>query len=693
MSVLHDGTHYRACNLCEAICGLAITVEAGRIIDLRGDSLDPLSHGAICPKGSALIDLHQDPDRLTRPMRREGTRWETIGWDDAFELVASRLGAIRGTYGNDAVATYQGNPTVHNSGTLLGSGGLLRALGTHNRFSATSVDQLPHHVAALHMFGHPLLLPIPDLDRTDYFLVMGANPLVSNGSIMTAPGVRERLLALRARAGRLVTIDPRLTETALRADEHYSIRPGTDALLLLALIDVVFETGKADLARLAPFTDGIEALRDAAASFSPERVAAHTGIAASAIRHIAQEFANAKRAVAYGRMGLSTQAFGGLCQWLVNALNAITGNLDEPGGALFPQPAFDLLQGAAKGATHAGRWSSRVRSLPEFNGELPVAALAEEILEPGDGQVRALVTIAGNPVLSTPDGLRLDRALTQLDFMVSVDPYLNETTRHAHLILPPTTSFESEHYDVIFHHFAVRNTARWNAPIANVDEHQRHDWEIFAALAMGLTGKPQPTPRERIDLGLQHGVYRTSIAQLQTQPHGTDFGALAPSLPARLLTSDGRLQLAPSTFVADIARLEATLEAPRSELLLIGRRQLRSNNSWMHNAPRLMRGADRCTLMMHAEDARGRGLEHGQMVEIRSRVGAVRVPLDVTDAIMPGVVSLPHGFGHTREGVRMQVASAHPGMSLNDLTDSASLDALTGNAVLNGVPVDVRAAS
>ena len=692
MAAIRDGKHFRACNLCEAICGLEITVAEGAITDLRGDPLDPLSHGHICPKGNALIDLYADPDRLKTPLRRAGESWVLIEWDAAYDLAVERLRDVVARHGDDAVAVYLGNPGVHNSGTFLGAGGFLRGLRTRNRFSATSVDQLPHHRAAVEMFGHPLLLPIPDVDRTDYFLVLGANPLVSNGSIMTAPGMRTRIKAVQSRGGRVVVVDPRRTETAQVADEHHFIRPGTDALFLLAVIDTVFESGGAKLGRLAQFTDGFDELRAAARAFPPARVAVRTGIAEATIRDIARAFAGAERAVAYGRVGLSTQQFGGLCQWLVNALNAITGNLDEPGGMMWPRPAFDLLAQAEAGAVHNGRWRSRVRGLAEFDGEFPVATMAEEMLTPGPGQIRALVTVAGNPVLSTPNGVQLDAALSELEFIVSIDPYVNETTRHADVILPPATGLETAHYDVIFHHFAVRNTARYSEPLFDLAPKQRFDWQIFEALRLRLTGKTGKTPAERLDLGLREGPYATSLDALRAQPHGVDYGPMQPCLPQRLLTADRRVRLAPPAFIADLARLDADLAAPVAELVLIGRRQLRGNNSWMHNAPRLMRGPDRCTLMLNDVDAQARGIATGDPVEVRSAVGAVTVPAEVTDALMSGVVTLPHGFGHARAGVGQSLAASKPGASFNDLSDPGRLDDLTGNAVLNGVPVEVRRA-
>ncbi|WP_407538264.1 molybdopterin-dependent oxidoreductase [Deinococcus radiomollis] len=686
-----DGTYYRACNLCEAICGLELTVKGGVVTDVRGDPADPLSHGHICPKGTAMPDLHRDPDRLKRPLRRLGDTWTEMAWDEALDYVAAELKRVQGAHGPDSVGIYQGNPSVHNSGTLLSAGGFIKALGTHNRFSATSVDQLPHHRAALEMLGHPLLMPIPDVDRTDFLLMMGANPAASNGSILTAPGMRQRLKAISARGGRVLLIDPRRTESAEFAEHHF-IRPGTDALLLLALLHVIYAENLQKPGRLEAFTDGMEALRAAALPYPPERVAGTTGLDAAFIYTLARDFAAAPSAVAYGRVGLSTQAFGGLCQWLLNALNVVTGNFDRAGGAMLPRPAFDLLMRAQKGERPLGRFTSRVRGLPEFDGELPSAAMAEEMDTPGDRQIKAFVCVAGNPVLSTPGGTRLDAALGGLEFMVAIDPYLNETTRHAHIILPPATGLETEHYDVIFHHFAVRNTARLNAPIFPIGADQRFDWQIFEGLRERLTGKKGSDPAARLALGLKHGPYKLTLDDLKAAPHGLDFGPMTPCLPEKLLTENGRLNLAPESLLADLPRLEALLDAPVPAFTLIGRRQLRSNNSWMHNTPRLMRGADRCTVMLHPDDAAKLSVVNGDLLAVQSRVGRVVAPAEVTDTLMPGVVSLPHGFGHGRSGTRLDVAAQHPGVSYNDLADPLLLDELTGNAAVNGIPVTLERA-
>jgi len=704
-------THYRACNLCEAICGLAIEVRGGEIESIRGDREDPFSRGHICPKAVALQDIHNDPDRLRRPMRRNGGEWTEIGWGGAFDEVVARIRKVQAAHGRDAVAVYLGNPNVHNWGSMLFGPALIRSLRTVNRYSATSVDQLPHHVAAALMFGHKMLLPVPDIDRTAHLLVLGANPVVSNGSMMTAPGFKRRLEELRQRGGRLVVVDPRRTETARVADRHCFIRPGTDAFLLMSLLQVIFDQKLEDLGRLAGHVASLEELRALVRGFSPEEVAPATGIAAAEIRTMARDFAAAPAAVCYGRMGVSTQSFGGLCQWLVNALNIVTGNFDRQGGAMFTRPAVDLV--ASTGRGHLGRRKSRVRGLPEFGGELPVAVLAEEMLTPGEGQIRALVTVAGNPVLSTPNGVQLDRALKGLDFMVAIDFYLNQTTRHAHIILPPTSALEHDHYDLVFNLLAVRNVARYSPVLFEPGPDARHDWQILDELRRRLDDdrvtarckhwlKARLGPRRLLDLGLRFGPLGSgfrpfgsglNLHKLERAPHGLDLGALEPCLPERLRTDDLRIELAPLPFVEDVERLRSRLNTAKSDerLLLIGRRHLRSNNSWMHNFPRLMGGRERCTLLMHPDDATRLGLVNSERVVVTSGTGSVEVALEVTDEVARGVVSLPHGWGHRRSGTRLGAAHDHPGASANDLTDDQTVDPSCGNAVLNGVPVRVEA--
>lgn len=705
-------THFRACNLCEAMCGLRIETDGQRVTSIRGDDDDPFSRGYLCPKATALKDLHEDTDRLRAPMRREGKTWRAIGWDEALDEAARRLHEVRTKHGRNAIATYAGNPTTHNTGAILFSSMFLRAIGTRSRFSATSVDQLPHMLAAHWMFGHQLLLPVPDVDRTDFLLVLGANPLASNGSLMTAPGMKHRLEALRQRKGRLVVIDPRKTETAERADEHHFIRPGTDALLLAALVNEVLRAGATPLR--AELAEGLDTLRTAVARFTPELVATPTGLSPETIRRLAHDFRTARTAVAYGRMGTSVQPYGTLCAWLVTALNVVTNNLDRAGGAMFPMPPFDprwLPRAMSVGPGSYGRWRSRVRGLPEVGGELPVSTMAEEMLTPGDGQLRALVTSAGNPVLSTPNGAQLDRALAGLEFMVSIDPYLNETTRHAHLILPPPSPLERLHFDVVFPMLAVRTVARHSPAVFEPGPDARHDWQIFVGLGKrldALRGAPMSQrvtwaameklgPERLLDAGLRlgsrGGLGGLSLKKVAAHEHGMDLGPLEPVFPSRLKTKSKRVQLAPPELVADLSRLDALVAEQSTGLVLINRRHTRDCNSWLHNAAKLVSGPERCTLLMHPDDAKSRALEPGAHVTVRSRVGEVTVAVEVTDRMMKGVVSLPHGYGHGREGVRLQVAAQHAGVSVNDLSDELRVDPLSGNAALSGVPVHVERAT
>ncbi len=700
------------------MCGVVVETRDGQIVSIKGDEQDPFSRGHICPTALGLKDVHEDPNRLHHPVKRTADGWVRVSWEEAFRDIATRLTTLQREHGKNVVATYFGNPQVHSYSALLGGAALARALRSIHRYSATSVDQLPHHFAALHLFGHQLLLPIPDIDRTQFLLVIGGNPLVSNGSLMTAPDIARRLKDLRRRNGQLVVIDPRRTETAEIADQHLFIKPGTDAWLLLAMLQVIFAERLEKLGRLETFTTGLDELRTTVAAFTPERAAAHTQIAAADIRDLARRFAKSDSAVCYGRMGVSTQAFGALCQWLIQALNIVTGNLDRPGGAMFTRPAFDAL-GLSSAMGQRGSYDrrrTRVRGLPEFGGEFPVAALAEEILTPGDGQIKALVTAAGNPVLSTPNGRQLDQALAQLDFMVSVDIYINETTRHAHYILPPTFGLERDHYDLIFHTLAIRNTTKYSPALLRPRVDAMHDWNIFDQLVRHIEAadrsRQRPwverlrarwlTPRRAIALGLRFGPYGSgwnpfgaglTLAKVAAAPHGIDLGPLQPCLPNRLFTRDKTIPLVPPVLRNDLERLENEVGETHTTsvtLRLIGRRDLRTNNSWLHNSRRFVKGPNRCTLLMHPTDAAAGHLESGSLVTITSRAGSVRVELEVSDEIAPGVVSLPHGWGHDRDGIRLDIARAHPGVSANDLTDERYLDALCGNAALNGVPVTVN---
>jgi len=716
----HNAPHYRNCNLCEAICGIEITVQDSGRLEIRGDKDDPFSRGYICPKAVALQDIHFDKDRLRHPVRRTKDGWERIGWDEAFDEVARNLKRINATHGRNSIATYLGNPTVHNYGAMLFAPPFIRSLKTRNRFSATSVDQLAHHFAAYLMFGHQLLLPVPDLERTDFFLILGANPAVSNGSMMTAPGMSRRLQEIRERGGKVVLIDPRHNETARLVDRHLFIRPGADVLLLLALLQVIFEERLARPGPTAGFTKGSETIAQLVAEFTPEKVAPITGIDAEQIRLLAREFAQARSAVCYGRIGVSTQEFGGVCQWLINVLNIVTGNMDHAGGAMFTLPAFDPIMAPKTLAPRGsfGRWRSRVRKIPEVGGELSVAALAEEILTGGEGQIRALATLAGNPVLSTPNGRELDRALASLEFMVSIDCYINETTRHANIILPPTSPLERDHYDIAFHVLAIHNTTKFSPALFRPAPDSRHDWEILLELQTrieqpGLRGSLKRKlmkrffgPERMLDLALRFGPYGgklkpfakgLTLREVKRAKHGIDLGPLSPCLPERLRTADKQIDLAPEPLVADVARVKATLldqpQHSNGHLRLIGRRQLRSNNSWMHNTERLLRGKPQCSMLMNPADAAQRELVQGQNVLVRSRVGAVAVLLEISEEMMPGVVSIPHGWGHDRPGIQLEVAQQHAGTSINDLTDELAIDTLCGTAAFNGIWVTVEAAS
>ena len=696
------------CNLCEAICGLELTVEGRDVVSVRGNAADPLSRGHICPKGVAIADVYADPDRLRRPVRRVsgdgGTRWVEIGWDEAFDLVADNLARIVNEHGDDALGIYLGNPNAHSLGSMTHGTAMFKSFRTRNRFSATSVDQLPHQLVAHLMFGHQLFLPIPDIDRTSWFLVIGANPMASNGSLMTVPDFPNRVRELHARGGRMIVLDPRHTETARVADEHHFVRPGSDAFVLLAMLHVL-TTGTTPA--VASYVDGLATVVGLVADFSPERAEAMSGLPADEIRRLAHELRDADAGVVYSRIGVSAGPWGSVCQWAVNCLNVISGNLDRVGGAMFTTPAIDAVGTGLIGRGHHGAWRSRVRGLPETAGELPVSVLREEIETPGKGQVRAVLTVAGNPVLSTPDGTRLDSALTDLDFMAAVDIYVNETTRHADVILPPTTALERDHYDLVFHLLAVRDTSRFTPAVFEKEKDQRHDWEIFREITLRTTARLDRKPplkkrlvqRARLTASptfligqlLRRGDSGVTLTKLRQRPAGIDLGPLrGGQLPDRLPSKDKRIDLAPALIVEDVRRLAAAAVPGEGELVLIGRRHQQDCNSWMHNSERLTRGRPRHQLLMNPADLASRKLIDGSRVRVTSRVGSVEVEVAATDDLMPGVVSLPHGYGHARDGVLMTRSREVPGVSINDLTDPELLD-VSGNAALNGVPVTVTA--
>jgi anaerobic selenocysteine-containing dehydrogenase len=705
------GTRLGVCNLCEAICGIELTIEKGEVTSIRGNEADPLSRGYICPKGVSMADIYTDPDRLRRPVKRVGqgadADWVEIDWDEALDLAADKLAETIEQHGRNSVGVYLGNPTAHSLGSATHGVAMVKSLRTRNRFSASSVDQIPHQFVAWQLYGHQLMLPVPDIDRTSYFLVFGANPMASNGSLMTVPDFPNRVRDLKARGGRMVVIDPRRTETAKVATDHHFVRPGTDAVVLLAMLNVLFEEG---LTTPPVYADNADRVAELVADFTPERAEPVSGVPAAVIRRLTRDFAAADGAAAYGRIGVSTHGFGSICQWAIQLLNLLTGNFDREGGVLFPEPAIDVVGRRIIGPGHFDIWQSRVRGAKEFAGELPVSTLSEEIETPGEGQIRAMLTNAGNPVLSTPDGKRLAAALAGLDFMVAIDIYVNETTRHADVILPPTSALERDQYDLVFHNFAVRNTARYTPAVFAKGEDQRHDWQIYGELASRLQDrvgsklplKARLMAKARMAMspatlltGLLFTGRRTTMLQLRAHPEGVDLGPLKPTMPERLQTKGKRIDLAPEPVVSDLSRLRETLAAgsptTADELLLIGRRHKQDCNSWMHNTPRLTRGKPRHHLLMHPDDLAARGITDGGRVVVSSRVGTVEVEATGVDDMMPGVVSLPHGYGHQVAGTRTAHASTVAGVSINDLTDPERLD-VSGNAALNGVPVTVVAA-
>jgi anaerobic selenocysteine-containing dehydrogenase len=744
---------YRTCPLCEASCGLEVTHDQQRVIRIRGDRADVFSGGYLCPKGSTLKQLHEDPDRLRGPMIRRNGGHELVSWPEAWQYVADRMDEVVNQHGRQSVAVYLGNPSAHSLSAMTFNRVLLQALGTRQRFSASTVDQMPKHVACGYLFGSPAAIPVPDLDRTDYLLVLGANPYASNGSLCTAPDFPGRLEAIQARGGRVVVVDPARTRTARQADEWVGICPGTDALLLAAMAHTMFREQRVAVGEhVGPLLEGLDRLERALAPFTPERAAGVCGVDPTTIVRLARELAAAPRAAVYGRMGTTTsgvndQSFATVTSWLVEVLNILTGNLDREGGAMFPLPAAGGATTRGTPGTGAGfvvgRSRTRVSGYPEVMGEFPAAALAEEITTPGADRIRALLTIAGNPVLSTPSGDVLAAALDDLDFMVSVDLYLNETTRHADVILPPPSQLERSHYDLLLLQFAVRNVANYSPPVLQRHPDQPDEWEILARLALialggdphgeisgiddaavesviassvrsawspvhgrdpqellsQLTASGRRGPDRLLDAMLRTGPYGDgfgarpgglTLDALLDNPHGIDLGPLSPRLPEVLRTPTGRIELAPDLFVADLDRL-ATIEAPGEGLVLIGRRHLRSNNSWMHNIDVLVKGADRCTLLMHPADAAARQLSPGERVCVTTDRAEVQVVVEFTEDISRGVVSLPHGWGHDQSGTHMAVAARRPGVNSNLLSPLGVLDPLSGTSVLNGIPVNVTA--
>lgn len=747
-------TAIRTCPLCEAGCGLELTItddggDAGEAIKvIRGDKDDVFSAGFVCPKGTTLGHLHNDPDWLREPMVKRDGEFVAVSWDEAFATIEEGLMPLIAEHGRDSVAIYLGNPGAHSLAPLLYNRSLLLGLGTRNRFSASTVDQRPKEISAAMMFGS-VTVPVPDLDRTDFLLMLGANPYASNGSLCTAPDFPGRLERLQERGGTVVVVDPRRSETVEKADQHIAIRPGTDAHLLAGLVHVMFAEGIADAGHVAEHCKGFDELAPLVERFDADTAASVCGVEADAIRELARALVTHDKAAVYGRIGTCTQEFGTLASWLVDVVNICSGNLDCIGGAMFSkgaagQPSTKGEPGTGRGFAMA-RVRSRVSGAPESLGEFPVTALPEEIETEGEGQVRALITVAGNPVSSNPNSNRLDAAIGSLAFMVCIDPYINETTRHADVILPPPTSLQKSHYDLALLNFAVHNVANYSAPVFPLADSQMAEGTIMLRLAGLLGGAGFNADTDAMDAEIaramlgsavrdEHGtvfgrdvdelfemlggragaerlldiLLRTgpygdafgidpdglTLAVLEANPHGVDLGELEPGrVPANLRTPIGKIDLTPPPLVGDFARLVSSLDRDwDSSLVLVGRRHVRSNNSWMHNIKVLTKGKNRCTLQIHPDDAAARGIVDGGKATVASRVGTVTLAVDVTDGIRPGVVSIPHGFGQNMPGVKMAVATAYEGVNTNILTDEYFRDELSGNIALNGVHVDVEAA-
>ncbi len=693
--------HYRTCNLCEAMCGLEITYKEKKVISIVGDKKDPLSKGFICPKSQALKDLYEDKDRLKQPLRRTEKGWEEISWEEAFDEVEIQIKKIQEKYGNNSVATYQGNPNVHNLGAMLYGAPFLKSLKTKQKYSATSVDQLPHHIASLKMFGHQMLIPIPDIERTDYLLILGANPGASNGSLLTAPGFSQKIKTIQKRGGKVINIDPRYTETSKISSQHFYINPGKDALFLLTLLNVIFQNGIREKTHLSDHLKGLEDIKKIVKQYTPKKTAHLIGIESTEIQKIATDFLNSETAVCYGRMGVSTQEYGGICQWLINVLNIVTNNMDKVGGAMFTKPAIDLvfMTGAQGKVGNFDRYRSRVHNLPEYSGELPVATLADEILTKGEGQIKMFICTAGNPVLSTPNGKKLEKALEELEFMVSIDIYLNETSKYANIILPSTNGLETLHYDLVFHQLAIRNTAKISEILFEKNKNQKHDWQILNELTERITGKKNiSTPEMMLDHMFKFSPYNEenlSVKKLREHPNGIDLGALQPLLTKRIFTLDKKINISPKIFIDDLKRLDKEFFKDNNEekinypFALIGRRHLRNNNSWMHNSKLLMKGKNRCTVLMNSKDAQNLSILNHQKVKLTSNVGSIILPVEISDEMKEGVLSIPHGFGHNRGGTKIKLAEKNAGESINDLTDDYKIDQLTGNANFSGTRVKV----
>lgn len=747
-------TTHRICSFCEATCGLELEVdrETRTLVSVRGNKDDVFSSGYVCPKAVAMKDLDEDPDRLRQPLVRRGGNLEPATWDEAFAEVKRRIRPIIEEHGGGGVGLYIGNPTAHKPSLSLASGALMRALGTPHMYSASTLDQMPRHVSAGLLYGSWTSIPVPDIDRTDLIVIVGGNPMVSNGSMWTVPNFRGRHLELKKRGGRMIIVDPKRTQSAKAADQHLAIRPGTDVFFLFSILATLFDEDLVAPRHLESYLANVDLLKEAVADYLPEQTAEATGLEPAVVRQLARDLSKTDRAVLYARIGTTVTEFGSSANWAVDAINTLCGNLDVPGGAMWPKaPAFQFNSGPGREdngegkGVRSGRRKSRVRGAPEVMGEFPAVCLAEEIETPGEGQIRALFTTAGNPALSAPNGKRLARALDSLDFMVSTDIYLNETTRHADVILPGQAQLEDFHFPIPFQAMSVRNVARFSPAVFDIEEGRPEEWQIMYQLGLIISGLDETTsvedydnmvianqvksalkthpqlegfsfedimsaleartgPERQIDLGLRTGPYGDffgvvpgglSLQKLLDNPNGVDLGPLEPRLPGVLSTPGGKISLMPEQIAGDLARISSGLarasDAAARGLLMVGRRNTRTNNSWMHNLPTLAKGKFKGALEISPVDAKERGLVSGDIARVENKSGSVEVEVDVTEDMSPGTVSLPHGFGHAMENTNMSVAAKNPGVNSNLLASDQAVDPLSGTAILNAIPVEVSA--
>ena len=740
----------RICPTCEACCGLVMEVDrdAQKIVSIKGDPDDHRSRGYVCAKSQAFNYIYEDQERLRHPVRKTDNGWEQISWSEALDTIATKFTEIRDTYGKDALSIYVGNPLGHDFAAGIYLQSLMASVSTERFFSAGTVDQHPQQMVCWGLIGHEWLFPVPDLARTDLFICMGANPVVSQGSILGTPDMESAMRDVQARGGRCIVIDPRRTETAEVADQHLFIQPGTDAYFLMAFANELFVREAVDLAHLADHIDNVSALRDAVSAYTPDNTAALTGVAASDLRTLVDDYLAADSAALYGRIGLCTQEFGLAAHWMLMVISLISGNFDTEGGMMLATaPTGDSGPGSPGEVKPYGRWHSRVRGVPETCGELPSSLMAEEITAPGH-EVHGLLTICGNPVLSVPRGDKIREALASLDFMVALDIYINETTSQADIILPSTVHPEHSNIDVTFQNFTTRNYVSYSPRTFEPEPELKDLGEIILEISARMSGLTrdemdgfifqgmvdtvlkraesagvalsaeqvtdavtgETSPERFADLLIRSGPYGDwfgqrddgiSLERVKAHPQASmDLGALQRRLPTMLRTPNQRIDLIHEVFANDLQRLRegferrvnASSENTASDMLLIGRRHIRDMNSWLHNLKPYVRGKNRCTARLHPSDATQLGLEEGGFARVTSNVGEAIVPIEITDEMMPGVISIPHGFGHIyADSAQTNAASILPGVSCNNLIDE-SLDEASSTCVVNGVPVSVAPA-